>query len=318
MSEQTRREFLQRAAAGAAVLGLGDKAADKKAAPPAATTLPRRKLGKTGVEVSMLGFGGGSRWLRASEEEAGAMIDKAVASGMNYFDTAASYGTDRDSEKRYGRLLAKYRDKIFLATKTDDRTYDGASRSVEESLKALKSDHLDLIQIHSAVPKDDPAAWEKPGGVLTALRKLRDQKVVRFVGFTGHTDAEVHRHIIESLEFDTVLMALNAAQHKPFRERALPAAVAKNMGIIAMKTVRGVIGDGPAKASPRELLAYVWDLPVATLITGMETLAQLDENVRLACDHRAGAVNTAALTARLQPVVTAEQLGWAMPGYVDA
>ncbi len=312
----TRREFLRRAAAGTAALGVAGLAGTEAEA-AAAAKMPRRTLGKTGVSVSLLGFGGGSNFLRGGEEQAAAMLDRAVAAGITYFDTAASYGRNRASERLYGLTLPKYRRQIFLATKTGDRTYDGAMRSVEESLKLLKTDRLDLIQMHDVGPRDTLTAWEKPDGALTALRKLKDQKVVRFVGFTGHQRASVHKQVIESLEFDTVLMALNAADYKPFREEALPAAVAKKLGIIGMKATRGLVGRGEARATPKELLAYVWDLPVATVIVGMETLDMLNENIRLTQSYQPGKLNTAALTARLAPHVTAEQLAWAVPGYTD-
>lgn len=291
-------------------LALGAEAA-------ATPRMPQRTLGKTGVKVSLLGFGGGSQFLRASEEEGARMLERAVAAGINYFDTASSYGAERRSERRYGQVLPRHRRRIFLATKTGERTYDGALRSVEESLKALRTDHLDLIQMHDVGPRDDPSAWEKPSGALTALRKLRDQKVVRFIGFTGHQRAEVHRKVIESLDFDTVLMALNAAEHRPFREIALPAAAKKKMGIIGMKVTRNLVGEGPGKAAPRELLAYVWDLPVAVTIVGHAGMAMLEDNLRLVHSYRPGKINTAALAVRLAPEVTAAQLGWAVPGYTD-
>ena len=222
----SRREFLIGAAGTAAGLAAADVfAAKKKTEEKPAPALPTRVLGKTGARVSMLGFGGGSRFLLSSDDEAVALLDRAVAAGITYFDTADSYGKDRRSEKLYGLALPKHRKGIFLATKTQDRTYDGAMRSIEQSLKLLNVDSLDLIQVHSAGPGDDIAAWDKPGGVVTAYRKMKDEKVTRFIGFTGHEDAAVHKKVIESFDFDTVLMALNAAKHKRFAELALPAAV---------------------------------------------------------------------------------------------
>lgn len=320
--DMTRRSFLHQAAAGALALGAAG-AVGGEAAEDDAGKMPMRTLGKTGVRVSLLGFGGGSRFLlagenAAGEDEATQMMERAIGAGITYFDTAAAYGRDRKSERFFGRVLSSHRKRIFLATKTGDRTHDGAMRSVEESLKLLRTDHLDLIQMHDIGPRDDPTAWEKPGGALTALRKLKDQKVVRFIGFTGHQKAEVHKKVIESLEWDTVLMALNAAGYKPFRETALPAAREKSLGIIGMKVTRGLVGVGANKASARELLAYVWDLPIATVIVGMEDLNMLNENIRLARSYKPGQVNTASLAARLAPRVTAEQLGWAVPGYKDA
>lgn len=317
MNGYNRRDFLKRAAAGTVAVGMAHLSTEEADAGERRNRLPLRTLGKTGEKVSMLGFGGGSRFLVASEEEASAMLERALAAGITYFDTASSYGRDRASEKRYGRVLPRYRKQIFLATKTGDRSYDGAMRSVEESLKALNTDFLDLIQMHDVGPSDRPENWTKTDGALTALRKLKDQKVVRYVGFTGHQKAEVHQKVIESLEFDTVLMALNAAEHRPFRQIALPAAKAKGMGVIAMKATRGLVGEGPGKAPPKDLLSWVFELPVATLLVGMESLAMLNDNLRIARAFKPGAAKTALLTEALSSHVTAEQLGWAMPDYRD-
>lgn len=314
----TRREFLARtgaaAVAGAALAG-GAQADEPKT--PGDGKMPTRTLGKTGAKVSLLGVGGGSQWSAAPEDEALTMLERALAAGVTYFDTAASYGPDRISEKRFGKLLPKYRKQIFLATKTDDRTYDGLMRSVEESLKCLQTDRLDLMQMHDIGPKDDLNLWEKPDGGLTALRKLKDQKVVRFIGFTGHQQAEVHKKVLETLEFDTVLMAINAADKKAFRELALPVAVQKKMGVIAMKTTRGLVGSGPGKATPQELLHWAWDLPIAVAIVGMNNKAMLESNLSLAMNYKPGKVDAVALTARLAPHVTDAQVGWALPGYRD-
>lgn len=309
-NDKTRREFLI-TAAGTAALGLAARTALAKDAPPADAKIPRRVLGKTGVEVSILGFGGGSRWLLSSDEEAASILERAVAAGVTYFDTCSSYGEDRRSERLFGQTLSRHRKSIFLATKADERTYDGAMKSIETSLRLLKVDSLDLIQMHDIRPSDDLSAWDKPAGALTAFRKLKDQKVARFIGFTGHTDAEVHRKVIETFDFDTVLMALNAARHKRFGEVALPAAVKKEMGIIAMKVARDLAGTGAGRAPIADLLASTWDLPVAALIIGMETMAQLEDNIRLAQGYKAGAAKAASLAA-LNP-----QPGWMQPGYRD-
>lgn len=314
----SRREFLKRTAAGAAALGLTGLAPSALRAAEESPKIPLRPLGQTGLKVSMLGFGGGSRFLVAKPEEAEAMLEKAIELGITYFDTAASYGKDRQSEKIYGRVLPRYRKSIVLASKDNVRTYDGMMRSVEGSLKALQTDYLDLMQMHDVGPKDDPAAWEKPDGALTALRKLREQKVIRFIGFTGHQNAETHKKVIEQLDFDTVLMALNAAGHKKFHEVALPAAEKKKMGIIAMKVTRGLVGTGQGKATPKELLSWAFSLPISTVIVGMESVAQVEENITLAKTYKAGTTDVAALTRRLAPHVTPEQLVWAMPGYRDA
>ncbi len=314
----SRRDFMKRAAVAGAAFGLAGMSPSLIEAAATPPMIPLRALGKTGAKVSILGLGGGSRFLLGSEEQSAAMLERAVEMGITYFDTAPSYGKDRESEKRFGKVLPKYRDKIFLTTKTTDRTYDGLMKSVEESLKHLKTDRVELMQMHDVGPKDDPAAWEKPDGALTALRKLRDEKVIKYIGFTGHQKAEVHRDIIEKLDYDTVLMALNAAGHKSFRELALPAAEKKNMGIIAMKVTLGLVGEGEGKSTPDELLAWAFSLPVSTVIVGMETLAQIDQNVQLAKTWGPGKTDVAALTQRISPHATFDQVRWAMPDYRDA
>lgn len=315
--EVTRREFLKTTLAGAAVAGLAPFAISSSKAAET-SSMPTRLLGKTGVRVSVLGFGGGSRFLVAPVEEADAMLEKAIASGITYFDTAEDYGKDRESEKRLGRILPNHRKAVFLAAKNHHRTYDGMMRSVEEGLKNLRTDYLDLMQMHQIQPKDDLSAWEKPDGALTALRKLRDQKVIRFIGFTGHDDAEVHKKVIETFDFDTVLMALNAAGFKKFHEIALPAAVKKDMGIIAMKTTKGLVGTGQGKATPAELLNWTFTQPISTVIIGMENQEILEENVKLTRTWKPRSIEAASLELRLSPHVTAEQLGWPMPQYRDA
>jgi aryl-alcohol dehydrogenase-like predicted oxidoreductase len=325
-SDKTRREFLKTAVGTTAALGLAGAAqaakSDKPETAKAASSdkkddaFPTRVLGKTGARVSILGCGSGNKFLQESpdDDKPLAVIERALALGITYFDTAASYGPDRRSERLYGQVLPKHRSSIFLATKTDERTYDGAMRSVEESLKRLKVDSLDLMQIHSAGPKDDLAAWDKPDGVVTALRKLKEQKVTRFIGFTGHLEADVHKKVIETFDLDTVLMALNAANHKRFRDVALPAAVKKEMGVIAMKVLRDLVG----KAEARELLASAWELPITTVITGMSSLESLEENAKLARTFTPGAVDTKATAERLERDVDPAHVSWMQPGYRDA
>jgi len=326
----TRRDFLKQAAAGTAALSIaglapGDSRADERTDTAKAgedkanaETMPLRTLGKTGEKVSILGFGGGSNFLMSkAEDDYLAKIERAIAAGINYFDTAESYGNGK-SETAFGKVLPKYRKQIFLADKTQDRTYDGAMLAFENSLKRLNTDYLDLYQMHQARPADKLENWEKPDGALTALRKLKDQKVIRYIGFTGHDNADFHKKVIESLEYDTVLMALNAAGHKRFREVALPAAVEKNLGIIGMKITRDKIGTTPGKASIQELLAWAWELPLATIIIGHDTLEMLNENIRLAREFKPGQINVAALENRLRVHIAAAPARWTAPCYSDS
>jgi aryl-alcohol dehydrogenase-like predicted oxidoreductase len=290
----SRRDFLKSTTA-AVMLGAAEKALG---AIPA--TLPNRRLGKTGVMVSCIGFGSGTRFCSIENEEAAqALLERALALGVNYFDTAGSYTRrpiERLSEKRLGEFSKKRRKEIFLATKIDPRDKDGALRSVELSLKFLQTDYVDLIQIHSLSNLDDLERMSAPNGVIAAIQQLKEQKVARFIGITGHNDGAAMAEALRRYDFDTVLMALNAAQSAnpiaqrkmepipAFENSALPVAQQKNIGILSMKVMgQGMlVGTGAGRASPAELLQFNLSQPVASVVIGCEQLAPLEQNVQAA------------------------------------
>ena len=241
--------------------------------------IPQRPLGKTGISVPILAVGGGSAFMAMNDEEAERFLWRALELGLTYWDTAHSYGNG-ESETRMGRVLKTERKRIFLATKTGDRTYDGAMRQVELSLKRLQTDRLDLIQMHNWQANDDPVAIGKKEGVLAALRKLRDEKVVRFIGLTGHSTAEGMRKVLELYDdLDTVLLPINPAQPE-FEEIVVPVAKKKGIAVMALKvTGRGSLF---AKADPPTLLRYAWSAPIATAVVGMTGIKILEANFRLA------------------------------------
>ena len=296
-SRWSRREFLKTTTA-AMVLGAAEKALG--ATTPQPPLLPKRPLGKTGEMVSIIGFGLGSRFCSIQDENAAqALLERALALGINYFDTAGSYTRrplERLSEKRLGEFSKQRRKDIFLATKIDPRDHDGALRSVETSLKILQTDYLDLIQIHSLSNLNDLDRMGGPDGVISAIQELKDQKVARFIGITGHNDGMAMAEALRRHDFDTVLMALNAVQSaNPLRQRkvepipafeqsALPVALQKNMGILSMKVMgQGmIVGNGPGRASPAELLQFNLSQPVASVVIGCEQMARLEENVQAA------------------------------------
>ncbi len=289
----SRREFLKTTTA-AVVLGAAEQSWG------AASSLPKRRLGKTGEMISCIGFGSGSRFCSIENEDAArALLEKAFDFGINYFDTAGSYTRrpiERLSEKRLGEFLKTRRKEIFLATKIDPRDRDGALRSVETSLKFLQTDYVDLIQIHSLNNLDDLERIGRPDGVLAAILELKKQKVVRFIGITGHNDGAAMAEALRRHNFDTVLMSLNAAQSAnpvaqrkmepipAFEQSALPVALQKNMGILSMKVMgQGMlVGSGAGRASPAELLQFNLSQPVASVIIGCEQLAPLEQNVQAA------------------------------------
>ncbi|HWH71495.1 MAG TPA: aldo/keto reductase, partial [Candidatus Sulfotelmatobacter sp.] len=236
----------------------------------------------------------------SADHDPAAIAETALNLGVTYFDTAPSYNNGQ-SETNYGQVLVRRRKELFLATKTDDRTHDGTLRSIERSLKRLQTDHVDLIQIHGISPTEDLDAWEKPAGVLTALRKLRDQKVTRFIGLTGHDSAARLKEAVERYEFDTLLTTLNpVSRRQPFREDLLPVANQKRMGVIAMKVMGGgngcLVTGNPLKkvlrpyhdetahqVNPASLIRYTLSLPISVAVIGVASIEQLKANISAVC-----------------------------------
>src|SRR3954453_4425446 len=232
-----RREFVK-AMGALSVAGLG---LDARGAIGEARRVPRRPLGGTGVEVSVLALGGviGMQLPPSRDHDPGALAEQALDLGITYFDTAPSYNNGQ-SESNYGQVLARRRGEVFLATKTGDRSRDGTLRSIEQSLKRLRTDRVDLLQIHGVSDRDHLAASGEPDGVVSALRKLRDEKVTRSLAVTGHDSGEALRRAIEMYEFDPLLTTLNpVSRRRPYREELLATANRKQMGGHAIKGVGG-------------------------------------------------------------------------------
>jgi uncharacterized protein len=287
----SRREFFEGIAATGAALSCG------LTTEGSTTTLPARTLGKTGARVSIVALGAGSRFLMyKGEDEALEAAKQALDAGITYIDSSDDYGQNHLSERRIGKVLKGRRPGIFLATKLSNRNGAESRRVVEESLRALQVDQVDLIHIHSLTSKDDLASIEAKGGVLEQLMKMRDEKLMRFIGITSHTDPTVLRVALERHDFDCTQMALNGARTgmksgsggmvpnpdmtTSFEHTALPAATKKNMGIIAMK----VFAQDALlpHAQPENLLRYSLSLPVATAVLGMPKLEHIVKNVQLA------------------------------------
>jgi uncharacterized protein len=283
----SRRQFIQAAAAAGVVPSLGGAAAPK---------LPTRTLGKTGITVSILGFGSGSRFLMYKDDDkALEALTRALDLGITYIDTAHSYG-DGKSEERIGRLMPERRKQITLATKLSARKADDARRQIELSLKRLRTDRLDVLHIHALAGLEDLVAIEKPDGILKALYEARDQKIARAIGITCHADPVALKLALDRHDFDCTQMALNAAMARMsdakggmkatpmsqggFEELALPVAVRKGMGIIAMKVFAQdqIVGAAPIE----KLLAYSLSLPVSLASVGMPKPEFIERNIELA------------------------------------
>jgi len=288
----TRREFIGTTAAGALAAGALD-------ANPGNTPLPTRVLGKTGVRVSILAMGAGSRFLSyENEDEALAAVKKCLDGGITYIDTADDYGKEHLSEQRVGKAIKGRREGVFIATKISSRDPEEAKRSVELSLKSLGVDRVDLLHIHSLLNEDDLAKVEEKGGVLDQLYKFRDQKLTRFIGITSHTNPAVMGAAIDRHDFDCCQMALNAgmasmisggrgrgmvpndAMKSSFETAALSVAVRKKMGVLAIKSFAqdSLIGQAPVE----KLLYYTLSLPVTAAVVGMPKMEHIDHNLSLA------------------------------------
>ena len=283
--KKTRREFLEKtgltvgAVAALPALPLRPGAPE----PAKAGAIPHRTFGRTGLSVSILAMGCGSKFLLYPADQATAVLEKAVSLGINYLDTAINYGNG-ESETRLGRFLATRRKDVLVATKVPgrSRTRDAVLREVEASLKRLQTDHVDVLHLHSLTTEADLAAIMAKDGAIHALYELREQKVARFVGMTNHTDGAVMAKAIEQNDLDCVQMAMNPARAARFEELALPAANKKNLGVILMKVTgqdRLMVDGGPDAAS---LLRYAWSLPVSTTVCGMPKLEFLEANVATA------------------------------------
>jgi len=277
-----------------------ESAASKNRKRPA---IPRRLLGETGVEISTLIIGGvgGMKQPPTEQLDPAELANAALDAGIDYFDTAPSYGAGQ-SETNYGRVLATRRKEVFLATKTGDRSYDGAMRQVETSLKRLRTDRLDLLQLHGVRAKEDFTKWDK--GVMKAMRKLKEEKVTRFIGVTGHESADAMCRAIELFDFDTILTTFNpTVRRRPFEELVLPLARKKDMGILAMKVMGGGYGSlatgnpikndpiwyhdaAPRQAKPGMLIRYVLGLPISAAVVGMSSLEHIPVNVAAVSDAR--------------------------------
>jgi aryl-alcohol dehydrogenase-like predicted oxidoreductase len=332
-----RRDFLRLGTTASASLLTGAMAKNLSAAPARAAlpplpvnprtpeAMPTRNLGRTGYRVGIFSLGGQAA-VEQPDNEAVAVpiVERALDLGVNYVDTAAAYGGPQRWSQRYiGKVMKRRRKEAFLTSKTGDRTRDGSLRLLEESLRLLNTDHLDLWQIHNLSRLEQVDEIFAPGGAMEALQQAREQKTVRFIGVTGHADPDVLMEAIRRFEFDTLLLALNAADpHRlSFAEKLLPLAVEKQMGIIGMMVpARGRILDSwtpppldqqreierparPGTLKMREALYYVLSLPVSTVIVGCDSVAQVEEDVALARAFTPlSPAQMAALTARTAPV----------------
>lgn len=243
--------------------------------------MENRKFGQTGQQFPILSFGA-QRIVdehNCTEEEAIQIVNRAIDEGITYFDTAPIYSKGQ-SEERLGLALGSRRSKVWIATKTIDRTRDGSLRSIEASLKRLQTDHVEEWRLHDVRTMEQLEQCFAKDGALQALIEAKDQGIIKHISISGHTNPNVQLEAIERFPFDSALVALSAADHfiYSFAEEFLPKANKKGMAIIGMK----VIGLGRLAQWYEKALRYTWSLPISTAIIGMESMEQLENNLKVA------------------------------------
>jgi predicted aldo/keto reductase-like oxidoreductase len=319
-----RRDFLKRCVWGAAAInalspknlisGITDSPYDAKG-------LPTVIYGKTGARVPRMAIGLGSRFCAVEDpEKSQELLNYALDRGFYYWDTAHDYAyNDVVSEERIGLVLKHRRKEVFLSTKVGERTYDGAMRHIEESLKRLNTDHLEILKIHSVVSLEDVEAIGANDGVFRVLQKMKEEKVAKFIGFSGHSDAKAMAAMADRFDFDTMLIALNHYEERKgdMENHAIPQAAKKNMGIIVMKLIR------PRETVPglsaEDLIRYGLSLEQPhVVVIGTDSLEVVDKNRELLMNFTPmNPEEMAKIRGTLEPFFAGNTLPWMQPGYSD-
>ncbi len=315
----SRRKFIQQSTYSAAALTTGSIFANACSSNNSTITkFPTRTFGKTGLKVSILGYGGGSQFMKMPDGEWEPHMEYAFNAGINYFDTASTYGadTDKPSESRYSEILPPYRKKIILLTKIHEREPDKAKKEFEESLKRLKTDYVDILLIHAIRPEDTVSDIEK--GVYGIISDFKKQKMTRYIGFSSMDSAERSKELINKLDFDVTMLAMNPTNYGNFVDITLPVAQEKGLGVIAMKVMRDIVN---VHAKPKELIEYAWNLDgVNCALISHTGMAPLKENIDLALEYNKqllGSLKSYELERRLRLLAGPEHLVYARPGYRD-
>jgi predicted aldo/keto reductase-like oxidoreductase len=300
-----RRSFLQAGAAGLAAGSLVTVAAAQEKSPGG---IPLRPLGRTGEKVTMICLGGFHAAVSEPEEASIRLIQRAVDEGINFLDNAWDY-MDGKAEDRMGKAISQggRRDKVFLMTKCCGRTAKDAQKSLEDSLRRLRTDHLDLWQFHEINYDNDPDWVFAPGGAIEVALKAKEQGKVRFIGFTGHKHPEIHlKMLAKPYEWATVQMPLNVldSQYRSFQHHVLPELNRRGIAPLGMKSLGGrgnIVKDAgvPVEAA----LRYVLSLPIASLVSGIDSEKVLDQNLKIVREFSPmSREEMASIEARFKPI----------------
>jgi len=320
-----RRDFLKVCAAAPAAASLTGRPehAAPDAGPYDAKGLPTRVLGRTGVSIPAIAIGCGSRFCAVKDvDQSVAILNAALDHGFFHWDTASQYASQDGtvvSEERLGVVLKERRREVFLASKVHDRTYDGARRLIERSLERLQTDRLDLIQIHQVGTLDEVERLGRPDGALRALRQARDEKVARFLGFSGHLSAAAMTEMVRRYDFDTMLIALNhySERQGDFERQAVPAAAAKGLGVMVIKTIRPREMDPSLR--PEDLLRYALSLEnVSAAVVGTDSVEVVRKNAALLRNFKKMTPEEMSrIAVKVEPLFAAHAFDWQKPGYCD-
>ncbi|HJU09598.1 MAG TPA: aldo/keto reductase [Candidatus Binataceae bacterium] len=292
-----RRDFLK-AAFALAAMGLPARALaktglDRNVRAHNGRSVPYRMLGSTGERVSLIGVGGGHLIYPGTDDEAVRIIRTAVDHGLNFMDNCWDYGGGQ-CEVRMGKALQDgYRKKVFLMTKIDGRNAKAAERQLNESLRRLRTDHLDLLQFHEIIRMNDPERVFAPDGAIHTATAARKAGKIRFIGFTGHKDPKIHLRMLQvadqhGFRFDAVQMPLNVmdAHYDSFEKLVLPVLVNHNIGVLGMKPMGAgeILRSGAV--TPVECLHYAMNLPTSVVIAGIDSMPVLYQDLQAACDFK--------------------------------
>ncbi len=293
--KHNRREFLGKFAAGMAGVGVGEHLIEGLPALATETHhgIPYRTLGHTGEKVSLIGLGGFHIGIQPTVDESIRIIRTAIDNGINFMDNCWDYNNG-ESEIRMGKALRDgYRQKVFLMTKIDGRTKDAAAKQLDESLQRLQTDHIDLLQIHEIIRMNDPERVFAPGGTMEALLAAKKAGKIRYIGFTGHKDPDIHLKMLHTafahhFTFDSVQMPLNVmdAHYHSFAKKVVPVLVEHNIGVLGMKPLANGIIPRSGIVSATECLHYAMNLPTSVVINGCDTMDRLHQALEAARTFR--------------------------------
>ncbi len=250
--------------------------------------IPYRTLGHTGEKVSSIGMGGFHLGKpKLPEKEAIRLIHAGIDRGINFLDNSWDYN-EGESERRYGKALTQegYRKRAFLMTKIDGRTKESAAKQIDESLKRLQTDHVDLLQFHEVIRFEDPDRIFTEDGAMAAFLEAKKAGKTRYIGFTGHKDPRIHLYMLEVAEqhgflFDAVQMPINVmdAHFRSFGKLVIPELVKRNIGVLGMKSMGDSVILKSKTVTPTECLHYALKMPTSVVITGIDTAAILDQAI---------------------------------------